>query len=54
MEDNIISWNVENWLTVFLMAFLGFAVLGLISQTLRKATAPKASTDNVVYGTFGT
>lgn len=47
MGENIIDWNVENWITVFLMAFLGFMVLGLVSQGLRRATSPKY-TGNVV------
>lgn len=52
--DNIISWNVENWITIFLMAFLGFAVIGLLAQVLRKATSPKMQTSgNVIYGNFG-
>lgn len=28
-EETIISWNVANWLTVILMAAVGFAALGL-------------------------
>lgn len=52
--ENIISWNVENWITVVLMAFIGFALLGLISQTLKKAMGGKVSqTDNVYYAQFG-
>jgi hypothetical protein len=27
--ETIISWSVANWITVFLMAVLGFAMLGL-------------------------
>jgi hypothetical protein len=29
MNDNIITWNVTNWITVILMAAIGFALLGL-------------------------
>ena len=27
-EPVVISWNTTNWITIFLMAFLGFALLG--------------------------
>lgn len=32
MNTVTISWNVTNWITIFLMALAGYAVLGLISQ----------------------
>lgn len=28
MEDSIITWNVPNWITVLLMVFLGFFIIG--------------------------
>jgi len=28
MNENIITWNVANWITVVLMAAIGFALLG--------------------------
>ena len=28
MEKNVISFSVENWVTVLIMAVVGFAVLG--------------------------
>ena len=30
MQDNIITWNLENWVSVVLMASLGFAVTGFV------------------------
>jgi hypothetical protein len=30
MNENIIAWNVTNWITVILMAAIGFFVLGLL------------------------
>lgn len=50
MKETIISWNVENWLTVVLMAMVGFFVLGLATQGIRRLTAPKmgARGSNVV------
>lgn len=32
--ENIISWNFANWMTVILMALLGYAVFALISKTI--------------------
>jgi hypothetical protein len=29
MNETIITWNVPNWITITLMAFLGFAVFGI-------------------------
>ncbi len=26
MNDNVVSWNVENWVTVTLMTLIGFTV----------------------------
>jgi len=30
--EAILSWNFTNWVTVVLMAVLGYALLGLIAQ----------------------
>lgn len=37
MTENIISWNVANWVTVILMALLGYALFVLISKTISKS-----------------
>jgi hypothetical protein len=29
VKENIIAWNVANWVTVILMAAIGFSLLGL-------------------------
>jgi len=34
MSENILTWNFTNWVTVVLMAAIGFAVLGLASQAI--------------------
>lgn len=39
MEETVIDWTVPNWITVCLMAFLGFAVVGLITKAIVKARA---------------
>lgn len=33
MTENIISWNFANWVTVVIMALLGYAVFVLIMKT---------------------
>ena len=38
MNETIITWNVPNWITVVLMAGIGFLVLGVASQAIRRAT----------------
>jgi len=44
MERTLISWNLPNWITVTLMAALGYAVAGVIVQLLaRQGIGPAAS-----------
>jgi hypothetical protein len=33
MDENIVTWNVTNWITVVLMVALGYALIGW-GQTL--------------------
>jgi hypothetical protein len=42
MEETVLTWTVPNWITVCLMAFLGFAVLGLMGKAIVKAKAASA------------
>lgn len=32
MEENIITWNVANWITVVLMGAIGFFLFGLAQK----------------------
>lgn len=32
MNENILTWNVENWVSVILMAAIGFMLLGLAQK----------------------
>jgi hypothetical protein len=41
--ETILSWNVANWITVVLMAVLGFAVIGLITNGTKKKAADNAA-----------
>ena len=34
MERTLISWNLPNWITIFLMAAAGYAVFGLARQVM--------------------
>lgn len=34
--ETILSWNVANWITVVIMAVLGFAVIGLVANSATK------------------
>lgn len=44
MDDEVIlSWNVANWVTVSVMAFLGFALVALGAQAWQKYQANKAA-----------
>lgn len=29
LDQNVITWNITNWITVVLMAAIGFALFGL-------------------------
>jgi hypothetical protein len=43
MEENIITWNVPNWVTVVLMATLGFGIISVVASFMRKKNgAPMA------------
>jgi hypothetical protein len=36
MERTLISWNLPNWITIFLMAAGGYAAFGLGRQVLMR------------------
>lgn len=36
MQENIISWNLANWVSVILMALIGYFVLGSVLAFVRK------------------
>ncbi len=35
MEENIITWNVTNWITVVLMAAVGFAFVAFVQKAIQ-------------------
>jgi hypothetical protein len=42
-EPVILTWNVTNWITVILMAAVGFIILGFIQKLVVKRQAASAS-----------
>ena len=36
MDENIVTWNVTNWITVVLMVEIGFAMLGFAQNWYAK------------------
>ncbi len=41
-SENIVTWNVTNWITVVLMVSVGFMVLGALGMGVAKIRARKA------------
>lgn len=39
MNETILTWNVPNWITVVLMAFIGFAIFGFAAKTIKSQTS---------------
>lgn len=38
-DENILSWNVTNWITVVLMAAIMFFALGLVQKYMQQHVA---------------
>lgn len=45
MNENIIAWNVTNWVTVIIMAAVGFFIIGA-AMKWRQGRASKATSVN--------
>jgi hypothetical protein len=43
MERTIISWNLMNWVTVVVMAAVGYAALGAVTQLVKRNNAAGGS-----------
>lgn len=35
MQDNLITWSIKNWVTVFLMFLLGWAAISFAARLLK-------------------
>jgi hypothetical protein len=47
VQENIITWNLANWVSVILMALIGFFLLGAVTTFVRnKRGASAAATPN--------
>ncbi len=44
MNENLITWNITNWITVVLMVVVGVAVFTLLTQGV-KSLKPAAPTN---------
>ena len=44
MDEKIIAWNVTNWVTVILMAAVGFFVMGIVLKWWSARTQRKTPT----------
>jgi hypothetical protein len=57
VNENILAWNVTNWITVILMAAVGFFLLGLALKwkqaKLNSATASTNTTQTGVQSLAG-
>ncbi len=36
MDDNIVTWDVTNWITIVIMAGIGFALFGFVRNWYAK------------------
>lgn len=53
-KETTITWDAKNWVTVVLMVALGFALLVLLAQGVKKATGGKIDlAPNVGQGSGG-
>jgi hypothetical protein len=43
MDETVLDWTVPNWITVLLMVFLGFTVVGFGLRAVAKYTGAKAA-----------
>lgn len=41
-SDNLITWNVTNWVTVIVMAIAGFAALAVLAKLVAKYRGGKS------------
>ena len=55
MTDNLITWNVRNWITVFLMFLAGWAIISLGVRFVRgKSTGGNSNQESLnSAGRFG-
>ena len=42
-EETILTWNAANWITVVIMVFLGFAIVGMVAKIVQQKRATAAA-----------
>lgn len=47
MQENIISWNLANWISVCLMAAIGYFLLGTVVSFVQKKKSDSADTAQI-------
>lgn len=47
MNENIITWNFVNWVTIALMAAVGFLILAAIGQVFHALRGSPSGTNDV-------
>lgn len=47
MNENILTWNFPNWVTIVLMAAVGFLILAALSQVFHKARGTGSASQTV-------
>ena len=51
MQENIITWNFANWVTITLMALVSFFLLGVFVSFLKGRGVGSAGTDSAGQST---
>lgn len=45
MQDNMITWNLANWVSIVLMALIAFLALGVVVSFVKKGRFSSDSAD---------
>lgn len=53
MNENIITWNFPNWVTIVLMAAVGFLILAALGQVFHKVRGSGGSQSQTVGAVGG-
>lgn len=53
MNENIITWNFVNWLTIVLMAAVGFLILAAAGQVFHKLRGTGDGSSSQALGAAG-
>lgn len=48
-DENIVTWNVTNWVTIVLMAAIGLGILGVVQKYIASKKAVQGDTIGESY-----